>query len=148
MSYFTDMHFLKLFRLSQLTIEYLLHVQNYLATTLNERDSRLAVENARVAELQATADASNERVANLKRDVKYYRKLAHAYEQLHGPLAAAHLQTMAGSATPGGLLGGEPHTTNTPGPQGDSNSLASSMFSPAVDREGRSVFVRARLFFF
>jgi putative flippase GtrA len=52
LTYFTDVHFLKLFRLSQLTIEYLLHVQNYLASSLSEKEEKLVAAEARAVDLQ------------------------------------------------------------------------------------------------
>ena len=127
LSYFTDVHFLKLFRVSQLTVEYLLHVQNYLATSLHERDTKVGELSARVAELQTASDEAREQNATLKRDLKYYRKLAHAYEQMHGPLAAENRAALMQQGTPG---------------PADANAIASQMFSPIVDREGRTVFVR------
>jgi hypothetical protein len=52
LSYFTDVHFLKLFRLAQFTIEYLLHVQNYLASNLKEKEDRLVLAEALARDLQ------------------------------------------------------------------------------------------------
>lgn len=124
------MHFLKLFRVSQLTVEYLLHVQNYLATSLHERDTKVGELSARVAELQTASDEAREQTATLKRDLKYYRKLAHAYEQMHGPLAAENRAALMQQGTPG------------PAGAADANAIASQMFSPIVDREGRTVYVR------
>lgn len=138
LAYFTDVHFLKLFRLSQLTIEYLLHIQNYLATSTKDMESRLIQAESLLAEAQATNESNAEKIANLKRDVKYYRKLSHAYEQLHGPLASHHLQNAVISSTPGTMVVDVP--TSTPGPAAE--TLPSNMFNAVTDREGRSVFVR------
>ena len=143
LAYFTDVHFLKLFRLSQLTIEYLLHIQNYLATSTKDVETRLSQAESLHAEAQAANEANNEKIANLKRDVKYYRKLSHAYEQLHGPLAAHHLQNAMSNATPGNMAIDIP--TSTPGPGPAAESLPNNMFNAVTDREGRTVFVRCEL---
>jgi hypothetical protein len=92
LSYFTDVHFLKLFRISQFTIEYLLHVQNYLATNLKEKDERFAAADALARDLQAQVVGHDDKIKALKRDVKYYRKLSHALESMHGPLPLTSLQ--------------------------------------------------------
>lgn len=53
--YFTNAQFMKLFRLVQLELEYLLHVQNYLASNLHTRDEQLAVAESQVRQLTAGA---------------------------------------------------------------------------------------------
>ena len=84
LSYFTDSYFLKLFRIAQLTIEYLLFVQNFLSTSFAETNEKLqkVVESESALKLKLSESESVNQT--IVRDLKYYRKLAHSLEIFHG----------------------------------------------------------------
>ena len=79
---YTDDHFLKLFRLSQLTIEYLLNVQNALLTysrSVEEETERLK---AAADEGDRRLKARHSKVHSLKRSLKQQRQTLKTYEAL------------------------------------------------------------------
>jgi hypothetical protein len=79
---YTDEHFLKLFRLSQLTIEYLLNVQNALLTysrSVEEETERLK---AAADEGDRRLKSRGSKVNSLKRSLKQQRQTLKTYEAL------------------------------------------------------------------
>jgi hypothetical protein len=102
---------------------------------------------------QAKLTESDDKLKSSKRDLKYYRKLSQALEQMHGPLSGAHLMNMglAPAQTPGGLStpfhGILSPTAATRGPSNysepdDGAIVDPRMFMPTQDSIGRTVFVR------
>ena len=89
---YTDEHFLKLFRLSQLTIEYLLNVQNALLTYSRScEDEAEKLKNA-AAEGERRLRSRHKKVNSLKRSLKQQRQTIKTYEALlkqHQQVAAS-----------------------------------------------------------
>ncbi|KAJ1456526.1 Iguana/Dzip1-like DAZ-interacting protein N-terminal-domain-containing protein [Pelagophyceae sp. CCMP2097] len=77
-----DGDFLKLFRLSQLTVEYLLNVQDVLAEGLEQSSKKCRDSTARVEKYKAKAREADARIKTLKQDLKSKRGAITTYEAL------------------------------------------------------------------
>lgn len=82
-----DPNFIKLFRLSQLTVEYLLHCQEYLQQCMLEKESKIEYTNQQtviaVAEqenIKADLTKRNESYKSLKKELQKCRKLVSDYQ--------------------------------------------------------------------
>lgn len=78
--YFTDANFIKIFRLCQLTIEYLLNVQNYLSTELSSRDTRVSELEKALAQERSVSELKDADFFTLKQQLKYQAKVTKAYQ--------------------------------------------------------------------
>ena len=89
MQFFSDEHFLKLVQLSQLTVEYLLNVQDTLAENLDDlaRNFSTAQQEFEAAQLQSKYQ--EEKIHRLRREVKQQRRSIAAYEALLSEAQAA-----------------------------------------------------------
>ena len=77
----TDANFLQLFRLSQLIIEYLLNVQNFLLASAKKKESTYEQV---LAELESTRNELSQRIESergAKKELKYCRRVIKAYER-------------------------------------------------------------------
>jgi len=92
-----DPNFLKLFRLAQLTIEYLLHCQDYLQQCLSERDGQLAQLNE---SLHASAVEQEKRSSELHQRNDAYKNLKKELSKCKKLIADYQLMVRAGA---GGL---------------------------------------------
>lgn len=102
MTSYTDEHFLKLFRMSQLTIEYLLNVQNALLTysrSVEEETERLK---AAADEGERRLKSRHSKVNSLKRSLKQQRETLKTYESLLKQQQKQQPQSQAPS--PGGNI--------------------------------------------
>lgn len=82
-----DINFIKLFRLAQLTIEYLLHCQEYLQQCLEERDNKVLAANNEFQQLTTEKEKvvgelkkRNEAYKTLKKELQKYKKLIGDYQ--------------------------------------------------------------------
>ena len=90
MLHFTDDHFLKIFKLAQLTIEYLLNVQNAMVTYANTLESDCARVAREAAAVDEKMHSRAEEIVILRRELRQRRKTISTYE--------AMLSTGAGAA--------------------------------------------------
>jgi zinc finger protein DZIP1 len=77
-----DAHFVKLFRLSQLTIEYLLYTQDYFQSVNKVLDIKGREWYQQARDLETRLRAKNEELKALKRDLKIKSKTLGTYEYL------------------------------------------------------------------
>jgi hypothetical protein len=98
MLHFTDDHFLKIFKLAQLTIEYLLNVQNAMVTYANTLESDCARVAREAAAVDEKMHSRAEEIVILRRELRQRRKTISTYE--------AMLSTGAGAAGAAGAAGG------------------------------------------
>jgi zinc finger protein DZIP1 len=77
----TDANFLQLWRLTQLIIEYLLNVQNFLLAAAQRRDHAAEQVLQALQQERAQAAEREEELRNLRREVKHNRKVIRAYER-------------------------------------------------------------------
>jgi hypothetical protein len=82
MTSYTDEHFLKLFRMSQLTIEYLLNVQNALLTYSRSVEEETEKLKAAADEGERRLKSRHSKVNSLKRSLKQQRQTLKTYESL------------------------------------------------------------------
>uniref|UniRef100_H2Z8K9 Cilium assembly protein DZIP1 n=1 Tax=Ciona savignyi TaxID=51511 RepID=H2Z8K9_CIOSA len=70
-----DPLFVKLFKLAQFTIEYLLHSQEYLQSVINDMESRVTTTNDEKAAVEAQLVEANAEITKLKQENKKRRKM-------------------------------------------------------------------------
>lgn len=87
--YFSDDHFAKLFRITQLLAEYLLHVQTQLAMQNEELVKRTADAERTSAEARGALEERKSEVHDLRREVRRLRRTGAAYELLLGTTAGS-----------------------------------------------------------
>jgi zinc finger protein DZIP1 len=77
-----DGNFVKLFRLAQLTIEYLLHSQQYLSDQKNQFEQQVHQLQKEVEVCQSEASARAEEMKTIKRENRRRRKMIEAYQDM------------------------------------------------------------------
>ena len=77
-----DAHFVKLFRLSQLSIEYLVYTQNYLETLTKSLDSHYKQAYEDVSTIKKSYTVTKEENISLKRELQIIKKTLSTYEYL------------------------------------------------------------------
>ena len=77
-----DAHFVKLFRLSQLSIEYLIYTQNYLETLTTSLDLHYQNSYAETAKIRAAIQKQSQENKTLKKELKLKQKTLTTYEYL------------------------------------------------------------------
>lgn len=90
--YFTDASFLKLFGLAQLTLEYLINVQDYLLQREARRRDQIGSLRQRLARANAEVARSGDELRATQRDLRHVRRVAQTFERM-----------MAGAAPPATL---------------------------------------------
>ena len=118
MLHFTDDHFLKLFKLSQLTIEYLLNVQNALVSYANGLEGDCEAARQQVSAIDEKMHGRSEEITILRRELRQRRKTIATYEAMLASnthhrqqamnAAAAQLQAQGGGGGGGGGAGQQP----------------------------------------
>jgi hypothetical protein len=92
MSRHSDEHFVTLFRLSQLIIEYLLNVQNSLLTYAKDAESETEKLEAAAREGNRRLKSRKKAMESLRREIKLNRKTIATYEEVMKQKSAAHVQ--------------------------------------------------------
>ena len=82
LAHYADDHFVKLFRLSQLIIEYLLNVQNALLTYAKDAEDEYSKIEAACKEGERRLRSRKEKMSGLKKELKRNRKTISTYEKL------------------------------------------------------------------
>ena len=82
LAHYADDHFVKLFRLSQLIIEYLLNVQNALLTYAKDAEDEYSKIEAACKEGERRLRSRKEKMSGLKKELKRNRKTISTYERL------------------------------------------------------------------
>jgi hypothetical protein len=82
LAHYADEHFIKLFRLSQLTIEYLLNVQNALLTFAKDAEEETEKIEAACREGERRLRSRKKKMNILKKEIKHNRKVITTYEAL------------------------------------------------------------------
>ena len=77
-----DAHFVKLFRLSQLSIEYLIYTQNYLETLTTSLDLHYQNSYAETAKIRSAIQKQSQENKTLKKELKLKQKTLTTYEYL------------------------------------------------------------------
>jgi len=99
--YFTDANFMQLFRLTQLIIEYLINVQNFLLDCGNEKDKRNAELLAAHQAMQDKCKLKDDKIRKLRSELKYARKVIRAYERTGGAPFAGVAPSSEETTNPG-----------------------------------------------
>ena len=86
LQFFTDANFIQLFRLCQLTVEYMLNVQECLLQKLKEAVAEGNAQKQTIKSLTASLSRKNDKNKLLKKEIKYCRKAVDVYERSCGPL--------------------------------------------------------------
>lgn len=79
--------------MAQLTIEYLLYVQDYLMQSAAGHERQREALGKQIGDMQEALAKKDEELRLVRKEFKYARKIVHAYERLVGPLASK--QTVA-----------------------------------------------------
>jgi hypothetical protein len=91
---FSDSSLIKLFKLSQLSIEYLMHSQNKLYSQAQSLDSQYKETSSRAAAYEDSVKAKEKELVDLKREVQHKRKTLATYDfLLKQPQTAVNLAT-------------------------------------------------------
>lgn len=98
MMHFTDDHFLKLFKLAQLTIEYLLNVQNAMVTYANTLEADCSRVQREAAAIDEKMHSRAEEITILRRELRQRRKTIATYEAM----------LSSGPGAMGGVFGANP----------------------------------------
>ncbi len=124
MESWTNDNIIFLLRLTQLIIEYLLHVQNYLLQSNAHKDTQLAATQQSCAQLTARLSEAGSTTKQLKRELRHVKSLMSVYAnsaQSSGATAAA-----VASAVSQALLS-QPHVSKAQGMGGRKGLAASAL---------------------
>jgi len=83
---------LKMFKLSQYALEYLMSCQSFLYEEANALDKYYQLSEDKLAPLEQRVEANNLEISHLKAELKQKKKVVEAYkESLRGPIFKCHL---------------------------------------------------------
>jgi hypothetical protein len=121
---YADPNFVKLFRLAQVTIEYLFHQQSETVARANTLSAARADKARRVAELKQLQAEEDAKVAQLKSEVKFKKRTCRTFEYL---LAQSAKRAGDGDASAAAALEGGPSSFEAAAAAAASSSLQADL---------------------